>query len=98
MLLELERRRSATTWVRTPAGYEVDFLARHTDGRHELIQVCADASDLDTAERELRALADAAAVFPKATCTLITLHQTGFPKMALPAKTKVVTAWQWLLG
>jgi uncharacterized protein len=97
VLLELERRRSATTWVRTPAGYEIDFLARHADGRHELIQVCADASDPDTAERELRALTDAAAVFPKASCTLITLHQTGFPKLALPAKTRVVTAWQWLL-
>jgi hypothetical protein len=56
------------------------------------------ASDPATAERELRALADAAAVFPKAICTLITLHQTGFPKLALPAKTRVVTAWQWLLG
>jgi|GEM_PF-1536667 len=40
---------------------------------------------------------DAAAAFPKASCTLITLHQTGFPKLALPAKTRVVTAWQWLL-
>jgi predicted AAA+ superfamily ATPase len=97
VLLELERRRSAITWVRTPAGYEIDFLARHADGRHELIQVCADASDPETAERELRALTDAAAVFPQAICTLITLHQTGFPKLALPAKTRVVTAWQWLL-
>lgn len=78
-------------------GYEIDFLARHADSRHELIQVCAAASDPATAERELRALADAAAVFPKAMCPLITLHQTGFPKLALPAKTRVVTAWQWLL-
>ncbi len=97
VLLELERRRSMITWVRTPAGYEIDFLARHADGRQELIQVCADASDPDTAERELRALADAAAAFPKATSTLITLHQTGFPKLSLPAQTRVVTAWQWLL-
>lgn len=55
------------------------------------------ASDSDTAELELSALADAAAVFPKASCTLITLHQTGFPKLALPAKTRVVAAWLWLL-
>jgi len=97
VLLELERRCSAITWVRTPTGYEIDFLARHADGRHELIQVCADASEPETAERELRALADAAAVFPKASCTLITLHQTGFPKLALPPRTRVVTSWQWLL-
>lgn len=97
MLLELERRRSTATWVRTPAGYEIDFLARHADGRQELIQVCADASAPNTAERELRALANASSVFPKAICTLITLHQIGFPKLPLPAKTRVVTAWQWLL-
>lgn len=97
VLLELERRRSTVTWVRTPSGYEIDFLARHADRRQELIQVCADASDPETAERELRALRDAAAVFPKAFCTLITLHHTGFPRLPLPARTRVVTAWQWLL-
>jgi len=97
VLLELERRRSAITWVRTPAGYEIDFLARHADGRQELIQVCADASAPETAERELRALSDAVVTFPKASCTLITLHQTGFPKLPLPPRTRVVTAWQWLL-
>jgi predicted AAA+ superfamily ATPase len=97
MLLELERRRSTATWVRTPAGFEIDFLARHADGRQELIQVCADASAPETAERELRALADAATAFPKAARTLVTLHHTGFPTLPLPAKTRVVTAWQWLL-
>jgi predicted AAA+ superfamily ATPase len=97
VLLELERRRSSITWVRTPAGYEIDFLARHAAGRQELIQVCADASAHETAARELRALSDAAAVFPKASCTLITLHQTSFPKLPLPPRTRVVTSWQWLL-
>lgn len=51
VLLELERRRSTATWVRTSSGYEIDFLARHADGRQELIQVCADASAPETAER-----------------------------------------------
>jgi hypothetical protein len=41
----------------------------------------------------LTARADAATVFPEATRTLITLHQTSFPKLALPAKTRVKTAW-----
>ncbi|MFN0076341.1 MAG: ATP-binding protein [Prosthecobacter sp.] len=97
VLLELERRRAAVTWVRTPAGYEIDFLARHADGRQELIQVCADASDPATAEREFRALADATTSFPRAKRTLLTLHQTGFPKTSPPAKIEVQTAWQWLL-
>lgn len=97
VLLELERRRSAATWVRTPSGYEVDFFARHADGDQELIQVCADASDPDTAEREGRALADAAINFPKAIATLITLNHSGFPTLPLPANVRVMTAWQWLL-
>jgi predicted AAA+ superfamily ATPase len=97
VLLELERRGASATWVRTPAGYEIDFLARHADGRQELIQVCADASDPGTAERELRALEDAAAVFPKAARTLVTLYQTGFPTLPMPAKARAMTAWRWLL-
>ncbi len=32
VLIELERRRSEVTYVRTPEGYEVDFLARDATG------------------------------------------------------------------
>jgi uncharacterized protein len=53
VLIELERRRCTVTYVRTPAGYEVDFLAREPDGRSHLIQVCVDAGAPDTAAREL---------------------------------------------
>lgn len=44
VLVELERRRYGVTYVRTPEGYEVDFLARRAGGGEELIQVCADLS------------------------------------------------------
>ena len=37
VLIELERRRCTVTYVRTTGGYEVDFLARDPEGRHELI-------------------------------------------------------------
>lgn len=37
VLRELEQRRCETTYVRTPDGYEVDFLARGDDGAVELI-------------------------------------------------------------
>ncbi|MBM3883249.1 MAG: ATP-binding protein [Verrucomicrobia bacterium] len=48
VLVELERRRMEVTYVRTPGGYEVDFLARKPSRPPELIQVCA---DLGTARR-----------------------------------------------
>ena len=54
------------TYVRTPEGYEVDFLARDAAGGAELIQVCADLSDPATASREGRALAAAGKLFPHA--------------------------------
>lgn len=54
VLVELERRGAGVTYVRTPGGYEVDFLARRPGGETELIQVCADASDEPTSRRELR--------------------------------------------
>ncbi|MBI3392659.1 MAG: ATP-binding protein [Nitrospirae bacterium] len=67
VLIELERRRAETTYIKTPGGREVDFLARAPAGEVELIHVCADATEPATAKRELQALEEAAALFPKAT-------------------------------
>jgi predicted AAA+ superfamily ATPase len=55
------------TYVRTPGGYEVDFLARRPGEPPELIQVCADLGTAEVVERELRALEDVAKTYPKAT-------------------------------
>ena len=96
VLVELERRRFEVTYVRTPAGCEVDFLARGAGGKTELIQVCADASDPSTAARECRALAEAGKRFPRARRQLLTLTQDGFPSES-PAGTEVQTACEWLL-
>ena len=63
VFVELERRRYETTYVRTPEGFDVDFLARG-DGAPELIQVCADASTPTTGTRELRALTAAGSHVP----------------------------------
>jgi uncharacterized protein len=41
VLLELERRCAEVAYVRTKGGFEVDFLARYSDGQEDLIQVCA---------------------------------------------------------
>jgi len=97
VLIELERRRRDVTYVRTASGYEVDFLTKDADGHMELIQVCADASDPDTAGRELRALSDAGATYPHATRRLLTMTHDGAPAET-PANTIVQPAYEWLLA
>ncbi|MBI4791309.1 MAG: ATP-binding protein, partial [Deltaproteobacteria bacterium] len=79
VLIELERRRYSITYVRTPAGHEVDFLARGPADGLELIQVCVDASDPATATRELRALMAAGEIYPGARKRLLTLTRDGVP-------------------
>jgi predicted AAA+ superfamily ATPase len=96
VLVELERRRCEVTYVRTPEGHEVDFLARDAEGALHLIQVCADARDPATAERELRALRSAAQRY-RARCWLLTSTRDAAPT-EIPDG---VTAWpahRWLLA
>ena len=97
VLVELERRRYEVTYVRTPEGYEVDFLTRSATGELELIQVCADLTDPDTAARECRALEAAGRLFPRARKRLLVLTHDRLPAEA-PGGTRVQTAWEWLLG
>lgn len=96
VLIELKRRRCHVTYVRTPGSYEVDFLARGADGNDELIQVCADASDPATAERELRGLVDAAEQYPRARMRLLTMTRDGTPPEA-PPWVVIEPAYQWML-
>lgn len=56
VLLELERRGTQRSYMRTADGFEVDFLARYPAGGEELIQVCSDLDEANTKVRELRAL------------------------------------------
>ena len=106
VLLELERRRCDVTYVRTPGGFEVDFLAREPDGAAHLIQVCADASAPETAARELRALEEAKAIHPHARTWLLTLTRDGAPSGATAGSNSggsdsdavtVQPAYQWML-
>lgn len=96
VLLELERRRATVTYVKTESGFEVDFLARYPDGGMDLIQVCADASAAETAQRELRALEDAEAQFPAARRLLLVMDRNGLPAR-VPAGVAAVAAWEWML-
>jgi uncharacterized protein len=97
VLIELERRGAEVGYIRTPTGYEVDFHARLPDGATWLLQVCAAAVAPDTLDREVRALAEAATLYPDATPLLLTLD-TLPPHPALPAPLRWQPAAAWLLG
>jgi predicted AAA+ superfamily ATPase len=96
VLHELDRRKAEVGYVRTADGWEVDFLARFPDGREELIQVCADAGAPETRERELRALAGAAAEYPRASRRLLTLTADQQPSRS-PSGVAVRPTYEWLL-
>lgn len=94
---ELARRKAVVGYVRTAQGFEVDFLARFPDDGEELIQVCADTANHDTMTRELRALADAARLHPRATLRLLVLERDRTAGMRTPGVT-VQPAHEWLLA
>jgi hypothetical protein len=96
VLVELERRRCDVTYVRTALGREVDFLARTPSGSRHLIQVCADATDAGTADREMGSLEEAGVAHAGARRWLLTLTRDRAPAI-VPDEVTTVPAWQWML-
>ena len=95
VLHELQRRGAQVNYVRTPAGFEVDFYARSLAGNETLIQVCADLDSPETLAREVSALQDAASTWPNAALQLVTLNPPkGNP---LPPGIQLHLAPDWLL-
>jgi len=84
VLLHLDRAGAQTSWVKTPDGFEVDFLAVHPGSRKELIQICTNVEDGKTREREIRSLLNAKKNNPGVSLHLITLDpwpsETPLPK------------------
>jgi predicted AAA+ superfamily ATPase len=96
VFIELLRRSCEVHYYRTPKGNEVDFHAVDPKGKTLLLQVCANASDPDTLERETRALIEALEVMPTAKAILIVLDP--LPAAArMPSKIHVVSAIEWFL-
>lgn len=93
---ELQRRGHETAYVRTAAGFEVDFSARSPAGDEALIQVCAELDDPATLAREVRALQDAATASPHASLHLIALDLS--PGLPRPAGVHLHRAADWLLS
>ncbi|HVS65108.1 MAG TPA: ATP-binding protein [Thermoanaerobaculia bacterium] len=94
--LELERRGYDLAYVRTPEGFEVDFLAHRSGDPPLLVQACLESEGDETWERELRALKAAAAVHPDALPLLVTLDALP-PRRALPGAVTWAPAAHWLL-
>ncbi|MCF8052733.1 MAG: hypothetical protein K9L59_15940 [Desulfobacterales bacterium] len=92
---ELKRRGAEIGYVRTQSGYEVDFFARHVDGRQELIQVCADMDDPQTRERESRAMFDAQKQHPDAAMVVIAFNKPA--AVRLPDPITLLPAVEWFL-
>lgn len=92
---ELQRRGLDAAYVRTAAGFEVDFHVHSPAGDEALIQVCTSLDDPATLAREVRALQDAAPTWPQASLHLIVLDQPVMP--TLPAGVQLHRAVDWLL-
>ena len=92
--LELERRGASIAYVKTPADYEVDFIARFHGGESVLIQVCEDVSDADVFRREVRALEDAKAKYPEAKRLLLVGQDAS--RLEVPDGIVVQSAVEWL--
>lgn len=97
VFIELQRRQAEISYVKTPGGFEVDFLARHPDNSEQLIQVCASIDDPETLAREVRALQDAASEYPRAKLLILTL-ESRLPFPAVPPPIQALPAWQWMLN
>ncbi len=95
VLHELQRRATEVTYVKTPAGFEVDFYVHGGSGDEMLIQVCASLDAPETLAREVRALQDAAQQFPRAQLFLIALDVPT--TIQIPRGIRLVRASDWLL-
>ena len=97
VFIELLRRGAEVGYVKTQAGFEVDFLARHPVAGQELIQVCADLRNAETKERELRALTEAGKMHRTAARRLLVLDRDARAAITAP-DVEVQPAYEWLLA
>lgn len=96
VLIEFLRRGCELHYFRTPQGNEIDFHAVDARGNTLLVQVCANASDPTTLEREVRSLIEAKALHPEARALLILLDSLP-PGTTVPDSVEVIPAIPWFL-
>ncbi len=100
--LEIRRRmgrlrEGSISYYVTNGGHEVDFVVGDSGAGEprQLVQVCADPTDAQTKEREVRALAEAMDELGLAQAAVVTLHTEE--SVEVPAgMIEFVPAWKWL--
>ena len=97
VLIELQRRGCEIHYVRTRQGNEIDFHAVDPTGKTLLVQVCADATDPKTLDRETRSLLEAQTDYPDAHLILILLESLA-PGISTPEGIEIIPALQWFLN
>ncbi len=92
-------RDASISYYITTGKYEVDFITGdpETNTVFELIQVCADLSNLKTREREIRALNEAMEELNLSSSTIVSLHEEETIE-TYSGKINIIPAWKWLLS
>ncbi len=72
----LRRQEQQLFYFETALGREVDFLAQNSDGTIKLFQACLSLKDLNTREREIRALEEAMQMLQVDHGTIVTLDES----------------------
>jgi hypothetical protein len=96
VLIELQRRGYELHYFRNPSGTEIDFHAASPSGETLLIQVCANAADPITRERELRSLLESRESHPDAQRLLLLLDPLTGP-VESPKDVKILPAIEWFI-
>jgi len=97
VFLELRRSMDMIEYYRTEKGREVDFIVTDFTGRKSLIQVCAEMTETETRQRELRALSEAMRECDLDQATIVTLNQEETLEME-DGQIRIIPASLWALG
>ena len=96
VFIELLRREKDIAYYQTPTKNEVDFLIKKGKKIEQLIQVCYNASNFETEDRELRSLVLASKEFKCNNLLVLTKQEEKEIKFQ-DKKIKFVPVWKWVL-
>jgi len=95
VFLNLRRKGYPVWYYKTKGGYEVDFLYKKGGEKH-LIQVCHDLSNIETVNREKRALLSGMRELEISTGMILTSEEKK-EEMLNGLSVVIMPVWEWLL-
>ncbi len=95
VFLELRRRGLQVSYYKTQSGYEIDFLVNE-QGKKKLIQVCYDLSNIETFNREKRALVSGMKECSVKSGIILTQNEKREEDVD-NFSLKIMPVWEWLL-